>query len=75
MDEQLHTYRIPVSWSSQGFLSIEATCLEEAIILAETANFPLRHDYLEGSWQVDRSWAESLNDENGFREEFSHAYR
>jgi hypothetical protein len=75
MDEQLHTYRIPVSWSAQGFLSVEATCLDEAIILAEVADFPKEHDYIEGSWEVNRSLAESLNDEKGLKESYADVFR
>lgn len=56
------TYRIPVSWTVMATIEVEAKSLAEAIEEADTRALPTDPEYMEGSFQVDRSFITALNE-------------
>lgn len=55
----MKTWRIPVTWSMCGFVSIDADTLEEAMDIArDDDNFlplPSEADYIDGSWDLSHT--------------------
>jgi hypothetical protein len=54
-------YRIPVEWAVTGTMLVEAESLSEALIEAEDAPLPEAQDYLEGTFQINRSFIPYVN--------------
>lgn len=63
--EELHKFRIPVSWQVAGTVVVEAKNINEAIEIAKDkeGKIPLPEgDYIEDSWQVDDLSPEEILD-------------
>ena len=63
--EELHEFRIPVSWQVAGTVIVEAKNINEAIEIAKDkeGKIPLPEgDYIEDSWQVDDLTPEEILD-------------
>lgn len=58
----MKTYKIPVFWSVMALMEIEAESLEDAILKAEDASLPTDPDYVDGSFEVNHSCLEYIND-------------
>jgi len=54
-------YRIPVEWAVTGTMLVEAESLSAALIEAEDAPLPEASDYLEGTFQINRSFIPYVN--------------
>ena len=54
-------YRIPVLWTVSGTMLVEAESLSEALIEAEDAPLPEASDYIEGTFEINRSFIPYVN--------------
>ena len=54
-------YRIPVEWAVTGTLLVEAESLSEALVEAEDAPLPEAQDYIEGTFEINRSFIPYVN--------------
>jgi len=60
----LQWYEIPCSWKVYGTVEVAASSLDAAIEKVEDDGFPLpsRTSYVDGSFEVDYSIAEQINE-------------
>ena len=60
----LRWYKIPCAWEVYGYSEVAASSLDAAIEKVEDEGFPLpsRSSYVDGSFEVDRTIAEEIND-------------
>ena len=58
---EVHTYRVPVSWSVCATMEIEAESQDDAIANALEAPLPTDNDYLDGSFKVDEELLDVVN--------------
>jgi hypothetical protein len=56
------TYRIPVSWSVMATIEVEAKSLAEAIEEADNRALPTDPEYIDGSFEVNRSFITAVNE-------------
>ena len=54
-------YRIPVEWAVTGTLLVEAESLSEALVEAEDAPLPEAEDFIEGTFEINRSFIPHVN--------------
>lgn len=54
-------YRIPVEWAVTGTILVEAESLAEALVEAEDAPLPEAQDFIEGTFEINRSFIPYVN--------------
>ena len=54
-------YRIPIEWAVTGTMLVEAESLSEALLEAEDAPLPEASDYIEGTFEINRSFIPYVN--------------
>lgn len=54
-------YRIPVEWAVTGTMLVEAESLSEALVEAEDAPLPEAQDFIEGTFEINRSFIPYVN--------------
>lgn len=54
-------YRIPVLWTVSGTMLVEAESLSEALLEAEDAPLPEAEDFIEGTFEINRSFIPYVN--------------
>lgn len=54
-------YRIPVEWAVSGTMLVEAESLGEALLEAEDAPLPEASDYIDGTFEINRSFIPFVN--------------
>lgn len=54
-------YRIPVEWAVTGTMLVEAESLAEALVEAEDAPLPEAQDFIEGTFEINRSFIPCVN--------------
>jgi hypothetical protein len=67
-ENNVPTYKIPISWTLTAELDIEADSVEDAIFKAEDANLP-RGEYLDSSFDVNVDIISQINPNSVFTEE------
>ena len=60
----MKTWRVPVTWSVCGFVSIDADTLEEAMDIARDDEnvlpLPAESNYIDGSWELSQTDVEEV---------------
>ena len=60
----MKTYKIPVTWTEYGYITIQAENESEAISAAHDADLPSdTSEYLEGSFEIDYDAIKCIDDE------------
>ena len=54
-------YRIPIEWAVTGTMLVEAESLSEALLEAEDAPLPEAEDFIEGTFEINRSFIPYVN--------------
>lgn len=54
-------YRIPVEWAVSGVMLVEADSLAQAIEKADEEPLPEAGDYIDGTFNVNRSFIPHIN--------------
>jgi hypothetical protein len=63
------TYTIPCTWECYGEVRVEAESLQEAIEIAYEGPLPWKHEYVDGSFEVDIEMAEYYLEESERRKD------
>ena len=54
-------YRIPVEWAVTGVMLVEAESLSQALVEAEDAPLPEAQEFIEGTFEINRSMIAYVN--------------